>query len=170
MQAPHEAAQKYIDAATVFKKVAGGAGNEGDTLCFPLPWFILFKNNTFVSCWLALREDFVRCTELAVARYLDMGRFAIAAKHVMSLAEMYETQIVDLEKAIKYYEQVLLFSFQASCERNLLFQAADHFDGEDSTSGKNKALLKVDKMCWSLIEGCVFVCATGALRSSHFHL
>lgn len=35
-----------------------------------------------------------------------MGRFAIAAKHCMSLAEMYESQIVDLEKAIKYYEQV----------------------------------------------------------------
>ena len=44
--------------------------------------------------------------ELAITRYLDMGRFAIAAKHVMSLAELYETQIVDLEKAIKYYEQV----------------------------------------------------------------
>lgn len=44
--------------------------------------------------------------ELAVQRYLEMGRFAIAAKHVTSLAEMYETQVVDLDKAIKYYEQV----------------------------------------------------------------
>jgi alpha-soluble NSF attachment protein len=98
LEAPHEAAQKYIDAATCFKKVSGGAGV----------------------------EEYVRCMELGVRRYLDMGRFAIAAKHVLSLAELFETQVVDLERAIKYYEQ-----------------AADHYDGEDAASGRNKALLKV---------------------------
>lgn len=98
LQAPHEAAQKYIDAGTSFKKVPGGAGT----------------------------EDYVQCMQLAITRYLDMGRFAIAAKHVMSLAELYETQVVDLEKAIKFYEQ-----------------AAEYYEGDDSNSGRNKALLKV---------------------------
>jgi hypothetical protein len=37
-----------------------------------------------------------------------MGRFAIAAKHDFALAEMFETQLVDNEKAIQYYEQVSL--------------------------------------------------------------
>ena len=50
--------------------------------------------------------DYVRCMELGIQQYLGMGRFAIAAKHVSSLAEFFETQVVDLEKAIKYYEQV----------------------------------------------------------------
>eukprot|EP00048_Salpingoeca_helianthica_P014447 m.221737 g.221737 ORF g.221737 m.221737 type:complete len:365 (-) comp15874_c0_seq1:325-1419(-) len=98
LQAPHEAAQKYVDAANAYKKSPAGAGN----------------------------ADFVRCMELGVQQYLHMGRFAIAAKHVSALAEFFETQVVDLEKAIKYYEQ-----------------AADHYEGEDSTSSRNKALLKV---------------------------
>lgn len=60
------------------------------------------KVNNILSDFL----DYVRCMEMAVARFLDLGRFAMAAKHVASLAEVFETQIVDLDKAIKYYEQV----------------------------------------------------------------
>ena len=55
-----------------------------------------------------------------------MGRFSIAAKHVLSLAELFETSNVDLEKAICYYQQ-----------------AADHYEGEDQTSGQSKCLIKV---------------------------
>ncbi|KAK6296428.1 hypothetical protein J4Q44_G00325700 [Coregonus suidteri] len=55
-----------------------------------------------------------------------MGRFTIAAKHHISIAEIFETELVDIEKAIAHYEQ-----------------AADYYKGEESTSSANKCLLKV---------------------------
>uniref|UniRef100_A0A663F9T6 Alpha-soluble NSF attachment protein-like n=1 Tax=Aquila chrysaetos chrysaetos TaxID=223781 RepID=A0A663F9T6_AQUCH len=57
------------------------------------------------------------------------GRFTIAAKHHISIAEIYETELVDIEKAIAHYEQ-----------------AADYYKGEESfqqVSSANKCLLKV---------------------------
>ncbi|XP_044026148.1 N-ethylmaleimide-sensitive factor attachment protein, beta b isoform X4 [Siniperca chuatsi] len=55
-----------------------------------------------------------------------MGRFTIAAKHHISIAEIYESEMVDIEKAIAHYEQ-----------------AADYYKGEESNSSANKCLLKV---------------------------
>ena len=43
------------------------------------------------------------------------GRFTIAAKHHVSIAEIYETELADSEKAISSYEQ-----------------AADYYKGEES--------------------------------------
>lgn len=43
------------------------------------------------------------------------GRFSIAAKHHVSIAEIYETELSDIEKAITSYEQ-----------------AADYYKGEES--------------------------------------
>uniref|UniRef100_A0A3Q3FTF3 N-ethylmaleimide-sensitive factor attachment protein, alpha b n=1 Tax=Labrus bergylta TaxID=56723 RepID=A0A3Q3FTF3_9LABR len=54
------------------------------------------------------------------------GRFTIAAKHHITIAEIYETELVDIDKAIAHYEQ-----------------AADYYKGEESTSSANKCLLKV---------------------------
>ncbi|XP_045075953.1 N-ethylmaleimide-sensitive factor attachment protein, alpha b isoform X2 [Coregonus clupeaformis] len=54
------------------------------------------------------------------------GRFTIAAKHHISIAEIFETELVDIDKAIAHYEQ-----------------AADYYKGEESTSSANKCLLKV---------------------------
>eukprot|EP00123_Amoebidium_parasiticum_P009062 comp19205_c0_seq1/m.21940 comp19205_c0_seq1/g.21940 ORF comp19205_c0_seq1/g.21940 comp19205_c0_seq1/m.21940 type:complete len:292 (-) comp19205_c0_seq1:92-967(-) len=62
----------------------------------------------------------------AVECYTDMGKFTMAAKQEMVIAEIYETDIVDLEKACEAYSQ-----------------AADWFLGEDQNSSANKALLKV---------------------------
>ncbi|MEE6474352.1 hypothetical protein FKM82_010355 [Ascaphus truei] len=56
----------------------------------------------------------------------DMGRFTIAAKHHITIAEIYETELVDIEKAIAHYEQ-----------------SADYYKGEESNSSANKCLLKV---------------------------
>ena len=47
--------------------------------------------------------------------YSLQGRFSIAAKHHVSIAEIYETEISDIEKAISSYEQ-----------------AADYYKGEES--------------------------------------
>uniref|UniRef100_A0A8C8G607 Beta-soluble NSF attachment protein n=2 Tax=Oncorhynchus tshawytscha TaxID=74940 RepID=A0A8C8G607_ONCTS len=54
------------------------------------------------------------------------GRFTIAAKHHITIAEIYESELVDIEKAIAHYEQ-----------------AADYYKGEESNSSANKCLLKV---------------------------
>uniref|UniRef100_A0A8C3S6B0 NSF attachment protein beta n=1 Tax=Chelydra serpentina TaxID=8475 RepID=A0A8C3S6B0_CHESE len=55
-----------------------------------------------------------------------LGRFTIAAKHHITIAEIYESELVDIEKAIAHYEQ-----------------AADYYKGEESNSSANRCLLKV---------------------------
>lgn len=55
-----------------------------------------------------------------------MGRFTMAAKYHQIIAEIYETDNMDLEKSVQHYEQ-----------------AADYFRGEESNSSANKCLLKV---------------------------
>merc|ERR1712142_513206 len=62
----------------------------------------------------------------AIDIYTDMGRFNIAAKHHQSVAELFETEAADLEKAMQHYET-----------------AADYFKGEESNSSANKCMLKV---------------------------
>ena len=50
----------------------------------------------------------------------------ISAKHHQAIAEIYESEMIDLEKAMQHYRQ-----------------AADYFKGEESSSSANKCLLKV---------------------------
>lgn len=66
------------------------------------------------------------CLSKAVEIYTDMGRFTIAAKHHQTIAEIYENDVADLDKAMQHYEQ-----------------AADYFRGEESNSSANKCMLKV---------------------------
>uniref|UniRef100_UPI003AAE849D N-ethylmaleimide-sensitive factor attachment protein, alpha b isoform X3 n=1 Tax=Centroberyx gerrardi TaxID=166262 RepID=UPI003AAE849D len=68
----------------------------------------------------------INCLNRAIEIYTDMGRFTIAAKHHITIAEIFETELVDIDKAIAHYEQ-----------------AADYYKGEESTSSANKCLLKV---------------------------
>ncbi|VDP50476.1 unnamed protein product [Soboliphyme baturini] len=65
----------------------------------------------------------VDCLMKAADIYTDMGRFTMAAKHHLSIAELYESECVDVEKCVQHYEK-----------------AADYYKGEDSA---NKCLLKV---------------------------
>jgi len=62
----------------------------------------------------------------AIEIYTDMGKFTMAAKHHQSIADIYETEVADMEKAIQHYEQ-----------------ASDFFKGEENNSSSNKCLLKV---------------------------
>ena len=71
-------------------------------------------------------NEAVNCLLKAIEIFTDMGRFSIAAKHHISVAEVYETELVDIDKAIINYEQ-----------------AADYFKGEESNSSANKCYLKV---------------------------
>ncbi|KAL6042433.1 hypothetical protein STEG23_017327, partial [Scotinomys teguina] len=71
-------------------------------------------------------QEAINCLNAAIDIYTDMGRFTIAAKHHITIAEIYETELVDIEKAIAHYEQ-----------------SADYYKGEESNSSANKCLLKV---------------------------
>lgn len=55
-----------------------------------------------------------------------MGRFTMAAKQHQFIAEMYETELTDNDRAIYHYQQ-----------------AADYFRGEESNASANKCMLKV---------------------------
>lgn len=78
-------------------------------------------------------QEAINCLMKAIEMYTDMGRFTIAAKHLITIAEIYENEIVDIEKAITFYEQ-----------------AADYYRGEESNSSANKCLLNVAKYCAQL--------------------
>ncbi|ENN74327.1 hypothetical protein D910_12797 [Dendroctonus ponderosae] len=71
-------------------------------------------------------NEAVTCYLKAIELYTDMGRFSIAAKHHQNIAEVYETESIDIDKAVQHYEQ-----------------AADYFRGEESNSSANKCYLKV---------------------------
>merc|ERR1711970_422892 len=71
-------------------------------------------------------KEAVSCLNKSIDIYTDMGRFTIAAKHHQTIAEIYESDIADLDKAMTHYEQ-----------------AADYFKGEESNSSANKCMLKV---------------------------
>ncbi|XP_006109336.2 beta-soluble NSF attachment protein-like [Myotis lucifugus] len=43
-------------------------------------------------------HEAINCLNAAIDIYTDMGRFTIAAKHHITIAEIYETELVDIEK------------------------------------------------------------------------
>ena len=57
----------------------------------------------------------------AVDIYTDMGRFTIAAKHHQTIAEIYESDIADLDKAMTHYEQAADY-FKVICVPNFAIQ------------------------------------------------
>ncbi len=84
----------------------------------------------------------------AVDIYTDMGRFSIAAKHHQTIAEIYEGDAADLERAMQHYEQAadffrvcMLFYDKKVQFLSLIFS----FQGEESKSAANKCMLNVAK-------------------------
>lgn len=71
-------------------------------------------------------QEAISCLELAIEIFTDMGRFSIAAKHHVTIAEIYESNLMDVDKAITHFTQ-----------------ASDYYKGEESASAANKCLLKV---------------------------
>eukprot|EP00117_Sycon_ciliatum_P035313 scpid73375/ scgid26800/ Alpha-soluble NSF attachment protein; N-ethylmaleimide-sensitive factor attachment protein alpha len=99
-------------------------------------------------------DEAISCLTRAIEIFTDMGRFNIAAKHHMAIAELYETQDANIKEAIQHYEQ-----------------AADYYRGEESTSSANKCLLKVAHFCAQLeqYEQAIEIyeqCATTALDNT----
>jgi len=114
-------AKKWVQAGNTFVTIAqhhAKLGNKHDAATNYVDAANCYKKSD--------PKEAVNSLVKAVDIYTDMGRFTIAAKHHQTIAEIYESDIADLEKAMTHYEQ-----------------AADYFKGEESTSSANKCMLKV---------------------------
>lgn len=122
----HDAANNYVDAANCFKKSdINGITIDNDHILF-VHALNKREHRPWITDYFDIFIEAISCLLKAIEIYTDMGRFTMAAKHHQSIAEMYESEAVDLERAVSHYEQ-----------------AADYFRGEESNSSANKCLLKV---------------------------
>ncbi|KAF7670264.1 hypothetical protein LDENG_00027440, partial [Lucifuga dentata] len=129
-----DACEMYARAANMFK-MAKNWSAAGNAFCQAARLHMQLQNKldsatSFVDAGNAYKkadpQEAINCLNQAIDIYTDMGRFTIAAKHHITIAEVYESELVDIEKAIAHYEQ-----------------AADYYKGEESNSSANKCLLKV---------------------------
>ncbi|TRY59886.1 hypothetical protein DNTS_008119 [Danionella cerebrum] len=129
-----EACDLYVRAANMFK-MAKNWSAAGDAFCKAAQLHLQVQSNhnaaiNFLDAGNAFKkvdpQEAIGCFSQAIDIYTDMGRFNIAAKHHISVAEIYESELLDIDKAIVHYEQ-----------------AADYYKGEESTSSANKCLVKV---------------------------
>ncbi|KAK2500822.1 hypothetical protein MC885_013688 [Smutsia gigantea] len=101
-----EACEIYTRAANMFKmakkwSAAGNAFCQAAQLHLQLP-----SKHDAAACFVDAGNSFkkadpqeaINCLMRAIEIYTDMGRFTIAAKHHISIAEIYETELVDIEK------------------------------------------------------------------------
>ncbi|KAJ6659224.1 hypothetical protein lerEdw1_019270 [Lerista edwardsae] len=133
-----EACEMYTRAANMFK-IAKNWSAAGNAFCQAAKLHMQLQSKhdsatCFVDAGNAYKkadpQEAINCLNAAIDIYTDMGRFTIAAKHHITTAEIYESELVDIEKAIAHYEQ-----------------AADYYKGEESnrqvgTSTMDNPLLK----------------------------
>ncbi|NWH39366.1 SNAB protein, partial [Chloropsis hardwickii] len=123
LQSKHDSATSFVDAGNAYKK----ADPQEAINCL----------NAAIDIYTDMvrprsRERRVASQECSTSSCFPpfQGRFTIAAKHHITIAEIYEAELVDIEKAIAHYEQ-----------------AADYYKGEESNRQvlgiTNKCLLKV---------------------------
>ncbi|KAM7171830.1 beta-soluble NSF attachment protein isoform 1-T1 [Macrochelys suwanniensis] len=129
-----EACEMYTRAANLFK-IAKNWNAAGNAFCQAAKLHMQLQSKhdaaiSFVDAGNAYKkadpQEAMNCLNAAIDIYTDLGRFTIAAKHHITIAEIYESELVDIEKAIAHYEQ-----------------AADYYKGEESNSSANRCLLKV---------------------------
>ncbi|KAA0711640.1 Beta-soluble NSF attachment protein [Triplophysa tibetana] len=122
-----DACEMYARAANMFK-MAKNWSAAGNAFCQAARLHMQMQNKldsatSFVDAGNAYKKadphEAINCLNAAIDIYTDMGRFTIAAKHHMTIAEIYESELVDIEKAIAHYEQ-----------------AADYYKGEESNSAQ----------------------------------
>ncbi|ETE71227.1 Beta-soluble NSF attachment protein, partial [Ophiophagus hannah] len=121
LQSKHDSATCFVDAGNAYKK----ADPQEAINCLNAAIDIYTDMFVFIVCPLSHWAKF----------FSSQGRFTIAAKHHITIAEIYESELVDIEKAVAHYEQ-----------------SADYYKGEESnrqfimpfaSSSANKCLLKV---------------------------
>ncbi|XP_062392142.1 N-ethylmaleimide-sensitive factor attachment protein, alpha a [Sardina pilchardus] len=129
-----DACDTYVRAANMFK-MAKNWNAAGNAFSKAARLYLRVDNKlnaavSFIDAGNAFKksdpEEAVKCLGQAIEIYTDMGRFTIAAKHHITTAEIYENELLDVEKAVAQYEQ-----------------AADYYKMEESTSAGNKCLMKV---------------------------
>ncbi|XP_061432213.1 beta-soluble NSF attachment protein-like [Lethenteron reissneri] len=129
-----EACEIYTRAANSFKMAKNWSG-AGDAFCHAARLHLQMQNKhdaavSYVDAGNAYKKadphEAINCLTRAIEIFTDMGRFTIAAKHHMTIAEIHESELVDVEKSMAHYEQ-----------------AADFYRGEEANSTANKCLLKV---------------------------
>ncbi|XP_026777303.2 N-ethylmaleimide-sensitive factor attachment protein, alpha a [Pangasianodon hypophthalmus] len=129
-----EACDMYTRAANMFK-MAKNWRAAGDAFCKAAKVHLKTQSKhnaavSFIDAGNAYKkadpQEAIKCLSRAIDIYTDMGRFTIAAKHHITVAEIYEADLLDIDKAVVHYEQ-----------------AGDYYKGEESTSSANKCLLKV---------------------------
>ena len=142
----YKMAKKWNEAGETFCKIATyqqSEGNKHDAATNYVDAANCYKKND--------PNEAAACLQKAIDIYTDMGRFTIAAKHhqvessqvnphppdcialFQTIAELFEAQTGDLDKAMQHYEQ-----------------AAEYFKGEESHSSANKCMLKVAEYCATL--------------------
>ncbi|XP_045063872.1 N-ethylmaleimide-sensitive factor attachment protein, alpha a [Coregonus clupeaformis] len=146
-----EACDMYVRAANMFKmaknwSAAGNAFSQAAHLHLQkdnkLDGAINFLN--FLDAGNAFKkadpQEAINCLNQAIEIYTNMGRFTIAAKHHISIAEIYESELLDIDKllkvatyaaqleqyqkAIDIYEQIGTYAMDSVL---LKYGATDHF-------------------------------------------
>nr|CAA58050.1 SNAP-type protein [Doryteuthis pealeii]prf//2106379A SNAP-type protein [Doryteuthis pealeii] len=129
-----EAAELFVRAANTFKMAKNWA-SAGQCFCKAAQLQLTLQSRHeaathYVDAGNAFKKadpnESINCLLKAVEIYTDMGRFTIAAKHHITVAEIYENELADIEQAMSHYER-----------------AADYYKGEESNSAANKCFLKV---------------------------
>ncbi|POI34794.1 hypothetical protein CIB84_001455 [Bambusicola thoracicus] len=150
-----EACEMYTRAANMFK-IAKNWSAAGNAFCQAAKLHMQLQSKhdsatSFVDAGNAYKkadpQEAINCLNAAIDIYTDMGRFTIAAKHHITIAEIYEAELVDIEKAIAHYEQAADYYKGEESNRQVLAGGMDvlphhSLPGMDCSSA-NKCLLKV---------------------------
>lgn len=129
-----EACATYGRAANLFK-TAGNWVAAGNAFCQAAQLHLQLRNkHDAAACFVEAGNAFKKADPKEAIHYLlraieiyrDMGRLALAAKHHVAIAEIYETELEDPAKAMAHYEQ-----------------SADYYKNEEAHSSANMCLLKV---------------------------
>lgn len=113
--------KEWSEAGKIFTKIADlhlEIGNKHDAAT---------KYSDASGCFKKCNHDeAINCLMKAINIYTDMGRFSVAAKHHIMVAEIYENEKKDIVKACEHYNK-----------------AADYYQCEESNTSANRCLLNV---------------------------
>ena len=113
--------KEWSEAGKIFNKIAdlhAEIGNRHDAAT---------KYSDASGCFKKCNPvEAINCLLKAINIYTDMGRFSVAAKHHIMVAEIYEGEDGDIPKAVEHYNK-----------------AADYYQCEESNTSANRCLLNV---------------------------
>ncbi|NXN77008.1 SNAB protein, partial [Bombycilla garrulus] len=139
-----EACEMYTRAANMFK-IAKNWSAAGNAFCQAAKLHMQLQSKhdsatSFVDAGNAYKkadpQEAINCLNAAIDIYTDMGRFTIAAKHHITIAEIYEAELVDIEKVRGRRGRRISRETSALCVPGIA-------QSEGVLSSANKCLLKV---------------------------